>query len=133
MIINLLVVDNFFHRTYNYKTFLSHLSSSLGPCALTSMNVVTQCSNDIILVEWELTEDVPLYMVIAEGHDQSFISCNSSSTSCELQDVRCDMHYSIIISASSDRCSSLRSPPKKITTGIFTTDLSDPFFHSVMI
>uniref|UniRef100_A0A3Q3VMU0 Fibronectin type-III domain-containing protein n=1 Tax=Mola mola TaxID=94237 RepID=A0A3Q3VMU0_MOLML len=86
------------------------------PCALTSINVVMQCSSDIILVEWELTEDAPLYTVIAEGHDQSFISCNSSSTSCELQDVRCDMHYSIIISASSDRCSSLRSPPKKITT-----------------
>lgn len=77
----------------------------------------TQCNNDTILVEWEMTEDSPLYLVTAEGHDQSLISCNSSASSCLLQDVRCGMHYSVIVSASSDKCSSLRSPPAKITTG----------------
>lgn len=98
-------------------SFLSPAFSSAGPCALTSINVVTQCNNDTILVEWELTEDSPLYVVTAEGHDQSLITCNSSASSCVLQDVRCGMHYSIIVSASSDKCSSLRSPPTKITTG----------------
>ncbi|XP_034531079.1 uncharacterized protein LOC117806306 [Notolabrus celidotus] len=87
-----------------------------GPCALTSINAVTQCNSDTIQVEWEMTEDTPVYVVTAEGHDQSIISCNSSSNSCELQDVQCGMHYSIIVSASSDKCSSLRSPPKKIKT-----------------
>ncbi|KAG7242280.1 hypothetical protein INR49_023955 [Caranx melampygus] len=75
-----------------------------------------QCNSDTILVEWEITLDTPLYLVTAEGHDQSLISCNSSSSFCELQDVRCGMQYSIIVSASSDKCSSLRSPPKKIKT-----------------
>lgn len=101
-----------------YDQFLSHAFSPAGPCALTSIDVVTQCNNDTILVEWELTEDSPLYVVTAEGHDQSLITCNSSTSSCVLQDVRCGMHYSIIVSASSDKCSSLRSPPTKITTGI---------------
>lgn len=97
----------------------SFASCPVGPCALTSVRAVTQCNSDAILVEWEMTEDTSLYLVTAEGHDQSIISCNSSSTSCELQDVQCDMQYSIIVSASSDKCSSLRSPPKKIKTGIF--------------
>ncbi|XP_059196342.1 uncharacterized protein LOC131977156 [Centropristis striata] len=87
-----------------------------GPCALTSISAVAQCDSDTILVEWEMTEDTPIYLVTAEGHDQSLISCNSSSNSCELSDVHCGMHYSIIVSASSDKCSSLRSPPKKIKT-----------------
>lgn len=90
----------------------------LGPCALSSINVVGQCNSDTILVEWELLVNTPLYVVTAEGHDQSFISCNSSSTSCELHNLRCGMHYSIIVSTSSDKCSSMRSPPKKIKTGI---------------
>nr|XP_046247875.1 uncharacterized protein LOC124060678 [Scatophagus argus] len=87
-----------------------------GPCALTSISAVTQCNSDTILVEWEQTENMPLYLVTAEGHDQTLISCNSSSTSCELHDIQCGMHYSIIVSASSDKCNSLRSPPKKIKT-----------------
>ncbi|XP_078116029.1 receptor-type tyrosine-protein phosphatase beta-like [Sander vitreus] len=87
-----------------------------GPCALTSVSVVTECDSDTILVNWEITKDAPLYLVTAEGHDQTLISCNSSSNSCVLPDIRCDMQYSIIVSASSDKCSSLRSPPKKIQT-----------------
>ncbi|XP_044055462.1 uncharacterized protein LOC122877670 [Siniperca chuatsi] len=86
-----------------------------GPCALASISAVTQCNSDTIQVEWEQTKNT-LYVVTAEGHDQTLISCNSSSNSCELQDVRCGMHYSIIVSTSSDKCSSLRSPPKKIKT-----------------
>ncbi|KAI3368520.1 hypothetical protein L3Q82_025527 [Scortum barcoo] len=87
-----------------------------GPCALASISAVTQCNSDTILVEWELNQDTPLYLVTAEGHDQTLISCKSSSNSCELQDIRCGMHYSIIVSTSSNKCSSLRSPPKKIKT-----------------
>ncbi|CAB1419901.1 unnamed protein product [Pleuronectes platessa] len=87
-----------------------------GPCSLASISVATECINDTILVGWENTLNSTLYVVTAEGHDQSLISCNSSSDSCELEDVRCGMHYSIIVSASSNRCSSLRSPPKKIQT-----------------
>ncbi|XP_061636365.1 fibronectin-like isoform X2 [Phyllopteryx taeniolatus] len=87
-----------------------------GPCALTSINTVTQCNSDSILVEWEMSNETPFYIVTAEGHGQSMISCNSTSSSCELQDVRCDMQYSIIVSASSDKCSSLRSPPTRIKT-----------------
>uniref|UniRef100_A0A665VCC8 Fibronectin type-III domain-containing protein n=1 Tax=Echeneis naucrates TaxID=173247 RepID=A0A665VCC8_ECHNA len=100
---------------YSKKCFFS----LNGPCALTSVSAVTQCNSDTILVEWEMTMDSPLYLVTAEGHDQTLISCNSSSYSCELQDIRCGMQYSIIVSASSDKCSSLRSPPKKIKTGTF--------------
>ncbi|XP_034002007.1 fibronectin type III domain-containing protein 7-like [Trematomus bernacchii] len=87
-----------------------------GPCALTSISAVTECNSSTILVEWEKMDDTPLYLVTAEGHDQTLISCNSSSNSCVLRDIHCGMHYSIIVSASSDKCSSLRSPPKKIKT-----------------
>ncbi|XP_034066039.1 uncharacterized protein LOC117542456 [Gymnodraco acuticeps] len=87
-----------------------------GPCALSSISAVIECNSSTILVEWEKMDDTPLYLVTAEGHDQTLISCNSSSNSCVLPDIHCGMHYSIIVSASSDKCSSLRSPPKKIKT-----------------
>ncbi|KAM9761579.1 uncharacterized protein fndc7b [Menidia menidia] len=110
--------------TFHVTAVNNHCSSNhsttfeieTGPCALQSINATTECNSDIILVEWESTADTPLYLVTAEADDQTQISCNSSTTSCVLQDVRCGTHYSIIVSASSDKCSSLRSPPKKIKT-----------------
>ncbi|XP_074523504.1 uncharacterized protein fndc7b [Halichoeres trimaculatus] len=87
-----------------------------GPCALTSINATTQCNSDTIQVEWEKTDDTPIYVVTAEGHDKTILSCNSSSNKCDLHDVKCGMHYNVIVSTSSDKCSSLRSPPKKIKT-----------------
>ncbi|KAM3619311.1 uncharacterized protein V6R79_006036 [Siganus canaliculatus] len=109
-----------FHATAVNDHCRSNRSTSFeletGPCALTSINAVTECGNDTILVEWELTENMPRYLVTAEGHDQTLLSCDSASSSCELHGVRCGMVYSIIVSASSDKCSSLRSPPKKIKT-----------------
>ncbi|KAK2835181.1 hypothetical protein Q5P01_015665 [Channa striata] len=87
-----------------------------GPCALSSVSTVTQCNSDTILVQWQQTMDMPLYVVTAEGNDQSLISCNSSSNSCALEGVRCGTQYSIIVSVSSDKCSSLRSPPATVKT-----------------
>ena len=66
---------------------------------------------------WEATENTPLYLVTAEGQDRTLISCNSTSSSCLLAGVLCGMQYTIIVSASSDKCSSLRSPPQKVVTG----------------
>ncbi|XP_068176352.1 fibronectin type III domain-containing protein 7-like [Antennarius striatus] len=87
-----------------------------GPCTLTAIDVETECYSDTLYVEWEAAEDTPIYLVTAEGHDQSLLSCNSSGSSCEIYGARCGMYYSVIVSAASDKCSSLRSPPKKIKT-----------------
>ncbi|XP_008292889.1 uncharacterized protein fndc7b [Stegastes partitus] len=87
-----------------------------GPCALTSINATTECHNDTILVEWEETVGIPIYLVTAEADDLTTISCKSNSSSCLLKGALCGTHYSVIVSTSSDKCSTLRSPPRKIKT-----------------
>uniref|UniRef100_A0A3B5ALM3 Fibronectin type III domain containing 7b n=1 Tax=Stegastes partitus TaxID=144197 RepID=A0A3B5ALM3_9TELE len=86
------------------------------PCALTSINATTECHNDTILVEWEETVGIPIYLVTAEADDLTTISCKSNSSSCLLKGALCGTHYSVIVSTSSDKCSTLRSPPRKIKT-----------------
>nr|XP_055057047.1 uncharacterized protein LOC129441425 [Misgurnus anguillicaudatus] len=88
-----------------------------GPCALSSIVAVTECQSSVIQVQWQRAPGGnSLYVATAEGQDRSIISCNSSTSSCNLTGVRCGMEYTIIVSASSNRCSSLRSPTYKIST-----------------
>lgn len=77
---------------------------------------MTQCDSSVIVVEWQMPDNMPMYVATAEGHDQSQLMCNSTSSSCELA-ATCGMHYTVIVSTSSNKCSSLRSPPHKIDTG----------------
>ncbi|KTF75017.1 hypothetical protein cypCar_00024381 [Cyprinus carpio] len=87
-----------------------------APCALTSITAHTDCYSSHITVSWQMNEGTSFYVATAEGHDQSILMCNSTGTSCDLSRAKCGMQYTIIISASSDKCSSLRSPPLKMHT-----------------
>ncbi|XP_041914101.1 uncharacterized protein LOC121678548 [Alosa sapidissima] len=87
-----------------------------APCPLTEISTETECHSNVIDVRWEMTEGMAFYLATAEGHDKSLLMCNSTSTSCQLHGARCGMQYTVIISTSSDKCSSLRSPPRKIHT-----------------
>lgn len=94
------------------------LSPSVAPCGLSSIVAVANCHSSEIQVQWQRAQiGSSLYIATAEGQDRSLLSCNSSASSCNLTNVQCGMEYTIIVAASSNRCSSLRSPPYKISTG----------------
>ncbi|XP_041804895.1 fibronectin type III domain-containing protein 7-like [Chelmon rostratus] len=89
-----------------------------APCTLAGITAVPQCHNSSILVTWDLmegSEGNTVFTATAEARDQTFLSCNNTGTSCYLHGARCDLHYTIIVSASSDQCSSMRSPPYRIS------------------
>ncbi|XP_051990921.1 fibronectin type III domain-containing protein 7-like [Xyrauchen texanus] len=95
-------------NTFNLET---------APCALSSIVVVAECRSHVIQVKWQRAKmGSSLYIATAEGQDLSQLSCNSSSSSCNLTNVQCGMEYTIIVAASSNQCSGLRSPPYKIST-----------------
>jgi len=103
------------------------LSLSPAPCALSSIVVVAECQSSVIMVQWQRARrGNSLYIVTAEDQDRAFISCNSSTSSCNLTNVQCGKEYTIIVAASANQCSSLRSPPYKIRTGT-TIDIVIPY------
>uniref|UniRef100_A0A9J8D0Q5 Fibronectin type III domain-containing protein 7 n=1 Tax=Cyprinus carpio carpio TaxID=630221 RepID=A0A9J8D0Q5_CYPCA len=88
-----------------------------APCALSSIMVVAECHSSVIMVQWQRARSgKSLYIATAEDQDRSLLSCNSSTSSCNLTNVQCDKEYIIIVAASTNQCSSLRSPPYKIRT-----------------
>ncbi|XP_061879353.1 fibronectin type III domain-containing protein 7-like [Entelurus aequoreus] len=89
-----------------------------APCSLSGITAIPQCHNSSILVMWELAEGSEgntVYTATAEARDHTYLSCNGTGTSCTLYGARCDFRYTVIVAASSDQCSSLRSPPYKIS------------------
>ncbi|XP_033507400.2 uncharacterized protein LOC117272533 [Epinephelus lanceolatus] len=89
-----------------------------APCSLSGITAYPQCHNSSILVQWDLMEGgdgSTVYIATAEASDHTYLSCNNTGTSCHLHGAQCDLHYTIIVSASSDQCSSLRSPPYRIS------------------
>ncbi|KAM9719839.1 uncharacterized protein fndc7rs1 [Menidia menidia] len=89
-----------------------------APCSLSSITAFTQCHNSSILVVWGLMEGGDanaVYTATAEASDHSLLSCNGTGLSCQLHGAQCGLRYTIIVAASSDQCSSLRSPPYKIS------------------
>ncbi|KAK2900552.1 hypothetical protein Q8A67_008667 [Cirrhinus molitorella] len=110
-----------FYITASNAACVSPPSSSFqletAPCALSSIVVVTECHSSIIMVKWQRAgSGKSLYIATAEDQDYSRISCNSSASSCNLTNVHCDKEYTVIVAASANQCSSLRSPPYKIRT-----------------
>ncbi|KAM7379233.1 hypothetical protein PAMP_004798 [Pampus punctatissimus] len=89
-----------------------------APCSFSGITAYPQCHNSSILVVWDLMEAEEgntMYIATAEASDHTYLSCNNTGTSCSLHGTRCDLHYTIIVAASSDRCSSMRSPPYRIS------------------
>nr|XP_009297086.3 uncharacterized protein fndc7rs1 [Danio rerio] len=88
-----------------------------APCALSSIVATAECQSSVIKVQWQRDQmGDSLYIVTAEDQDRNFLSCNSSTSSCNLTNVQCGNEYTIIVEASAKKCSSLRSPPYKIRT-----------------
>lgn len=94
-----------------------------GPCSLKGISAVTECRSSSIRVSWLTQSGSSILVVTAEGQDLSFLECNSTGTSCVLNGARCGMKYAIIVSTSSDKCNSLRSPPYYLQTGTVHTQI----------
>ncbi|XP_016319981.1 serine-rich adhesin for platelets-like [Sinocyclocheilus anshuiensis] len=110
-----------FHVTASNAVCVSPPSNSFqletAPCALSSILVVAECHSSVIMVQWQRARSGnSLYIATAEDQDRSLLSCNSSASSCNFTNVQCDKEYTIIVAASANQCSSLRSPPYKIRT-----------------
>lgn len=112
-----------------------------APCSLSGITAIPQCHNSSILVVWELMEGSAgntVYTATAEASDHTYLSCNNTGTSCFLHGAQCDLYYTIIVAASSDQCSSMRSPPYRISMGtccmfsVPTFDLSHPVFSCAL-
>lgn len=69
-------------------------------------NVVAQLDcNNTLAVHWDRSASNPdSYTALAIGTDGTRVSCNTSSTSCTIKNLRCGRTYSIAVTTSKTTC-----------------------------
>lgn len=78
------------------------------------------CESGGVMVSWEQSKGASSYTTVALGSGGYASVCNSTSTTCLLDDVLCGLNYSITVVASGDTCSSAESSVVEIDAGTFT-------------
>ena len=75
-----------------------------APCQPQNVVAELDCSN-ALLVTWQQNPGFDVYTVHAQGSDGYRASCNSSATSCTIQDLDCGQSYGVVVTTSLFNCS----------------------------
>lgn len=90
-------------------------------CLPSNVMAELDCNANTVAVHWEPSSDNPdSYMALAIGTDGTRISCNTSSTSCTIENLRCGHTYSIAVTTSQTNCGIIEGSDYHIETGKLT-------------
>uniref|UniRef100_A0A8C1BB54 Fibronectin type-III domain-containing protein n=1 Tax=Cyprinus carpio carpio TaxID=630221 RepID=A0A8C1BB54_CYPCA len=88
-----------------------------APCVPTKVNVSLSCGSDTASVSWAASSGlVSYYTVTAVDDNGHTLTCNSSSTSCDISGLSCGQAYNVSVTAMSVDCTGQRSEVRRIST-----------------
>lgn len=93
-----------------------------APCLPDRVQAELDCSANSFDVQWRgSVGDVGTYTAIAIGSDNTRKSCDSTNTECTIQDVKCGVLYSIVVTTPSIDCGTIDGSNYQIQSGIKQT------------
>ncbi|KAM8930644.1 uncharacterized protein RCH25_006549 [Pelodytes ibericus] len=98
---------------------MSGISSAImfetAPCVPTQLNGLVACHTHSVTVSWDSARGADMYTVIgSSAQDES--SCISANTTCQFDNLLCDMEYNFTITSSSKSCNSTGNSSLHIRT-----------------
>uniref|UniRef100_A0A8C1ZY74 Fibronectin type-III domain-containing protein n=1 Tax=Cyprinus carpio TaxID=7962 RepID=A0A8C1ZY74_CYPCA len=89
-----------------------------APCVPTQVNVSLSCGSDTASVSWAASSGIVSYYTVTAVDDIGHtLTCNSSSTSCDIRGLACGQAYNVSVTAMSVDCTGQRSEVRRINTG----------------
>lgn len=73
-----------------------------------NLKAVADCQSNTLIAMWDEAPGALFYTVEAIGNFGDYYSCNTSTTSCPLEDVLCGQSLSVWIIASDHDCTTNR-------------------------
>ncbi|XP_017277744.1 serine-rich adhesin for platelets-like [Kryptolebias marmoratus] len=81
--------------------------ATTGPCDPVNVTSNLQCGSDTAMVAWVESASAVAYTVLAqEGTSDQYISCRSTTTSCQLDHLQCGKVYNLTVLAEDATCNS---------------------------
>lgn len=90
-------------------------------CLPSNVTAQLDCNANTAAVHWDPSPNNPdSYAALAIGADGTRVSCNTSSTSCTIQNLICGRTYSIAVTTSQINCGIIEGSDYHIETGKLT-------------
>lgn len=109
---------DFLGNTTKNSPFSLHVSSLPAPCVPRNALGRLDCVTNSAWVTWEPSAGTSSYVVMAQEAQGHNSSCISSSSPCNVPDLKCGATYTFHITAVNRHCSSNHSESFEIETGM---------------
>ncbi|XP_043942820.1 uncharacterized protein LOC122814297 [Protopterus annectens] len=87
-----------------------------APCVPDYLQAQLDCGSDTAMLSWSGSVGAKYYTAEAVGEDGHIATCNTSDTRCEIGGLHCGQVYTVTMTASDEKCSSLQSATSQVTT-----------------
>ncbi|XP_044157779.1 fibronectin type III domain-containing protein 7-like isoform X1 [Bufo gargarizans] len=78
-----------------------------APCLPTNIEISMNCSSpDLLSITWSPSKGAESYIVVTEGNNGHTLSCNTTTTMCAIEGVRCGYMYAVSVTTWNTYCSS---------------------------
>ncbi|XP_029473493.1 fibronectin type III domain-containing protein 7-like [Rhinatrema bivittatum] len=87
-----------------------------APCASLNVKTLVDCGSNAATLFWDDAPGAVNYIATVTGPARDKHTCNTTETSCSLQELQCGHSYSVTVLALGEQCSSTASAATKLLT-----------------
>lgn len=97
------------------------------PCGPSNVRAEVQCPSGVLSLSWDRTEDAEGYIAtIVSETSGELVYCNSTSPSCNVNNLQCSDSYSVQVRSYNGSCLSMPSSPLVVREG-------EALFHYIVL
>ncbi len=91
-----------------------------APCAPSNVQTSLHCdiSGGVVSVSWVQANGAESYMAVAVSNDGHSYSCNTTTASCDLQELQCGQIYNVSVYSLAHGCGGVKSTMSQVQTGM---------------
>ncbi|XP_048395792.2 fibronectin type III domain-containing protein 7-like [Stegostoma tigrinum] len=86
------------------------------PCPPEYLEASVDCANDSMLLSWGHSDTAISYMAFVNASDEDLLYCDTTNTSCYIQNLRCATKYNISVYAFDGICTSMLNSSYEVGT-----------------
>lgn len=98
----------------------SLFSLYLAPCAPSNVQTSLLCdihNGSVVSVSWVQANGAEAFMAVAVSNDGHSYSCNTTTASCNLQELQCGQNYNVSVYSMASGCGGVKSTMSQVQTG----------------